>query len=67
MPVVVFQREVSDFFQVLLIQFHALYPRQAAGERKGLPVETAAGSFIWKVYCLLLLPAMNRRRRKPVV
>jgi hypothetical protein len=66
-PVVVFQREVGDFFQVLLIQFHTLHPRQAAGEPKGPPVETAAGSFILTVYCLLLLPAMNRRRRKPVL
>jgi hypothetical protein len=40
-PVVVFQREVGDFFQVLSIKFHALHPRQAAGERKGL--DPAAG------------------------
>src|SRR5712671_2772286 len=52
-PVVVFQREVGDFFQILLIQFHALHPRQAAGERKGVPVETAAGSFILTVYLSL--------------
>src|SRR6266446_9416149 len=41
-PVVVFQREGGDFFQVLLIQFHALHPRQAAGERKGLPSGTGS-------------------------
>jgi hypothetical protein len=41
-PVVVFQREVGDFFEVLLIQFHALHPRQAARERKGVPSGTGS-------------------------
>src|SRR6266852_1455356 len=63
-PVVVFQREGGDFFQVLLIQFHALHPVKRPGERKDLPVGTEVGSFILKVYCLLLRPAMSRRRRK---
>src|SRR5258708_27623640 len=33
-----FHPEVRDFFQILLIQFHELHPRPAAGERKGPPV-----------------------------
>jgi hypothetical protein len=42
-PVVVFQREAGDFFEVLLVQFHALRPRQAAGEQKGLPSGSGSG------------------------